>query len=94
MQALNHEANTYLAVMLSSSSPYLSDPSLLATAHSSLTHLGQVGSLRDVQLLSVPKQDWERVQTDVLDSLKSKEGITGVDIQVPQRRAKRGGDEL
>ena len=94
MYALNYEANTYLAVTLSPGSTYFQDPATLAAVHPSISHVGQVGPLQDVQLVSVPKRDWDGVKEEVLQSLMGSGGIGRVDVQVAQQRAKRGGDEL
>jgi len=91
MQALDHTANVYLAVSLSSSSPYLQNPSELSSAHPSVTHVGQVGQMSDVQLFSIPK---DGSQHDILELLNAQEGVTRVDVQDVKRRTKRGGDEL
>ena len=94
MQGLDHDANTYLAITLSPSSPYLRDPSSLAKVHPSAIHVGQVGEMNDVQLISVPKQQWDSAQNDILQYLNGQEGIRGVDIQSVKVRPKRSGDEL
>lgn len=94
MQALDHSANTYLAVTLSPASPYLQDPSSLSKAHPLATHLGQVGEMKDVQLISIPKQKWDSEQEDILGFLKNQAGVSRVDVQAVKERAKRGGDEL
>ncbi|KAH9939425.1 hypothetical protein B0H21DRAFT_698461 [Amylocystis lapponica] len=92
--ALNHDEFVYLAVTVAPSSPFLADPAALA-AHTAVTHLGPVGQMRDVQLLSVPRTTWDRVQGDVLSSLNGLNGVLRVDMQGPPRtRARRGGDEL
>ena len=91
MQSLDHNANTYLAITLSPSLPYLLDPSSLGKVHPSAIHVGQVGEMKDVQLISVPKQQWDSAQKDILNG---QEGIRGVDIQSVKVWPKRGGDEL
>jgi len=53
-----------------------------------------VGELQDVQLFAVPKADWDQVGEDILAVLKAKQGVLGVDVQVPKERVKRGSDEL
>jgi hypothetical protein len=93
-QALDHTANAYLAVSLSPSSPYIQNPSALSSAHPLITHVGQVGEMKDVQLLSIPRQEWDRAQHDILGSLNTHEGITWVDVQIVKQRAKKGADEL
>ena len=94
MQGLDHNANTYLAITLSPSSPYLLDPSSLAKAHPLAIHVGQVGEMKDVQLISVPKQQWDSAQNNILQYLNGQEGIRGVDVQSVKVQPKRGGDEL
>ena len=93
MQALDHTANTYLAVSLSPSSPYLQNPSALSSAHPSVTHVGQVGQMNDIQLISIPRHEWDSAQHDILGSLNAQQGITRVEIQAVKQRTKRS-DEL
>ncbi|KAF9460919.1 hypothetical protein BDZ94DRAFT_1265062 [Collybia nuda] len=92
--SLNHAVNTYLAVTLSPSSPYIASPEALASVHPSIVHVGQVGSMADVHVVSVPKFEWERAQEEVMSALKSAKGVGRVDLQEPVPRIKRGGDEL
>jgi hypothetical protein len=94
MQTLDHIANTYLAVSLSPSSPYLHNPSALSDAHPSVTHVGQVGQMSDVQLFSIPRQEWNHAQQDILGFLNAQQGVIRVDVQAVKQRTKRGGDEL
>jgi len=94
MQGLNYNTNTYLAVTLSPGSQYLQRPASLVERHSSLVHVGNVGQLEDVQLYSVPKAVWQREEEDILEILKELQGVSRVDVQIPQTRSKRGGDEL
>jgi hypothetical protein len=47
-----------------------------------------------VQLFAVPKAGWDQVREDILVALKAKQGVLGVDVQVPKQRVKRGSDEL
>ena len=81
-----------LAVTLQSSSSLLANPAQIATAHDSLTHVGQVGELSDVQLISVPNTEWDNVKGDVLGALMGMEGVVKVEVQKAKQRAKR--DEL
>lgn len=92
--SLNHAVNTYLAVSLSPSSPYIASPDALASVHPAIAHVGQVGSMADVQLVSVPNFEWEKVREDVIGALKSAEGVGRVDLQESVQRVKKGGDEL
>jgi len=91
---LNYDLNTYLAVTLSSTSPFFGKPAQLAMIHPVVAHVGQVGQLEDVQIFSVPKLEWERVSEDVLEKLKTTDGVARVDVQIAEARAKRRGDEL
>jgi len=50
--------------------------------------------MQDVQLLSVPKDEWSRVQGDVMGLLGGLEGVGRVDVQEVRRRYKRDGEEL
>ena len=87
---LDHDTFVYLTVTLAPSSPALADPALLTRAHPSLAHLGAVGELRDVQLLSVPKNAWAAAQGPVLAALHGTAGVQRVDVQgAPRTRAKR-----
>lgn len=92
--SLNYNQNTYLAVTLTSSSPYFSSPSGLAALHPAVAHVGQVGELQDVQLVSVPKETWEQGGDQILAVLKGADGVVYVNVQEPRQRVKRGGDEL
>ncbi|KAF8061548.1 hypothetical protein FPV67DRAFT_1673180 [Lyophyllum atratum] len=91
---LNYDLNTYLAVTLSSASPFFGEPAQLALVHPAVAHVGQVGQLEDVQIFSVPKFEWERVSEDVLKKLKEANGVGRVDVQKAEARTKRGTDEL
>lgn len=90
----DHDANIYLTVTVSSGSPLYHNPEQLVT-QPALTHIGAVGQLRDVQLLSVPREEWNRVQGDVLRKLNSMQGVLRVDVQEPPRmRSKRDTGDL
>lgn len=92
-QSLDHNANVYLSVTLSSGSSLFAAPANLAGAHSQLTHQGPVGALPDVQLYSIPRPNWDNIHEDLLRSIREREGVVRVDIvQAPRQRAKR--DEL
>ncbi|KIY49404.1 hypothetical protein FISHEDRAFT_41468 [Fistulina hepatica ATCC 64428] len=83
--ALNHAANIYLALTLAASLP----PSSVvqhSSIPSSLTHVGQVGELADVQLFSIPKTEWH---DNFIQSLKDVDGVLRVDVQEPRQRSKR-----
>ena len=89
---LDHDLNTYLAVTLSSNSPYYGTPQQLEMVHPAVAHVGQVGSMEDVQLFSVPNLEWERVSKEVIERLSGADGVGRVDVQQLEQRARR--DEL
>ncbi|KAJ6462021.1 hypothetical protein C8R47DRAFT_1158767 [Mycena vitilis] len=91
---LNYAANTYLAVTLPSSSSYLRAPASLGLLHPAVAHVGQVGAMADVQLVSIPKEEWEVSEARRAEILAAFKAVGRVDIQEPKQRAKRGGDEL
>lgn len=91
---MDHSTNVYLAVTVSPTSQLFSQPEHLAT-HPSISHLGPVGQLEDIQLLSVPRASWGRVQGEVLAQLNSLNGVQRVDVQdAPRQRVKRGAEDL
>lgn len=92
--ALNYAVNTYIAVTLPPASSYLQTPASLGLVHPAVAHVGQVGAMPDVQLVSVPKQEWEVSETARGEILAAFKAIGKVDIQEPKQRTKRGGDEL
>lgn len=92
-KAENHDENVYLSVTLSPSSRFFENPESLAV-NPALTHLGSVGALRDVQLLSAPRGSWPRLQGEILASLNSLEGVKHVEIQGPPRQRVKRGDDL
>ncbi|KAJ7777834.1 hypothetical protein DFH07DRAFT_730818 [Mycena maculata] len=91
---LNYAGNTYLAVTLPPASSYLQTPASLGLVHPAVAHVGQVGEMPDVQLVSVPKQEWEVSEAVRAEILAAFEAVGKVDVQKPKQRAKRGGDEL
>ncbi|KAF5387089.1 hypothetical protein D9615_002051 [Tricholomella constricta] len=91
---LNYDLNTYLAVTLSSASPFFREPAQLAAVHPAVAHVGQAGQLEDVQVFSVPKFEWQRVSEDVLEKLSKADGVGRVVVQKVEARSKRVGDEL
>jgi hypothetical protein len=92
MQALDYNTHVYLAVTLSTTSPYIHAPSALENVHPSIAHMGQVGQMQDVQLLRVSKQNWNGMQDEILGSLRQE--VIRVDVQEPRTRVKRGGEGL
>jgi len=85
--SLEHDANAYFAVSISSGSQYSDDPTTLALAHPALSYVGPIGELKDSFLLAAPKQ--ENVDDVILAVLKKTEGIDNVEVQFPKTRAKR-----
>ena len=94
MSALDYNANAYLAVTLSSSSPFVSNPASLASVHRDISVVGQVGQLDDVQLVSIPKASWDSSKETILSALTQADGVVRVEPQVLKQRVKRSGDEL
>ncbi|KAF8644584.1 hypothetical protein AX16_008382 [Volvariella volvacea WC 439] len=94
MHNLDYSSNAYLVVTLSSTSPFFSAPSTLASLHPSLSFVGQVGQLSDVQIVSVPQAHWEQDGNAIVASLRSGEGVVSVNLQQPKHRIRRRGDEL
>ncbi|KAF8343791.1 uncharacterized protein EI90DRAFT_3027121 [Cantharellus anzutake] len=92
--ARDHDASIYLAVYVSRSSDIKRDPSSLSCAHPSVTFVSQVGALEDVQLVSVPKPDWEGNRNEILGQLQTFPGVVRVEVQEAKQRAKRSNDEL
>lgn len=93
MSSLNYDENVYLSVALSPSSPFYEKPSDLASSHPFVNHVGMVGQLKDVQLFSVPKPQWDSSHEDILSFLKGGQGVQRVDVQSLKQRSKRS-DEL
>ncbi|KZP03503.1 hypothetical protein FIBSPDRAFT_123312 [Athelia psychrophila] len=94
MQNLDHATNAYLAVTLSPASAYYHNPSTLSSFHPAVHHIGQLGVLSDVQLLSIPKTEWDLSRNEITSSLRAQVGVLRVDVQEVKQRVKRGGDEL
>ncbi len=89
---MDNDAYTYVAVTLDGDASYINAPHILATIHPSLSHVGQVGALDNVQLLSVAKLDWDDYGEEVLARLREAPGVVRVDVQELKQRSKR--DEL
>lgn len=94
MNLRDYTAHVYLAVYISKLSDLKNNPSFLSSAHPSVTYLGQVGALDDVQLVTVPRADWEGNMNEMLGGLKSLPGVTRVEVQEAKQRAKRSKDEF
>ncbi|TFK46403.1 hypothetical protein OE88DRAFT_916771 [Heliocybe sulcata] len=92
-QNLNHDATTYLTVTLASSISPSSLPSSLnvnAEAAVALDYLGNVGELKDVHLVGVPKEQWETWGSEIVQRLQARPGVTAVQVvAAPSTRRKR-----
>jgi len=79
-----------LVVTFATASPFLSNPSSLASAHPALHHLQYTkpaGELSDSLVFTVPPAN---AGTDeIVETLKSLEGVLRVDKLVPRMRTKR-----
>ncbi|KAJ3486340.1 hypothetical protein NLI96_g4317 [Meripilus lineatus] len=87
----------YLTLTFAQYSPYFMNPSSIGVGIESLNvrHEGQVGEVKDVQLVSVSKSDWAASQTEILTMLSNLAGISRVEIQEPPRqRLWRRSDEF
>ncbi|KAI0085930.1 hypothetical protein BDY19DRAFT_386052 [Irpex rosettiformis] len=92
--AQDYNSYVYLTVTVSPNSSLYQNPTQLAS-HPALTYIGQVGQLRDVQLLSAPRDGWSRVEGDVISSLNGLDGVRRVDVQQsPHTRTKRDISDL
>lgn len=91
---MDFSANAYLTITTAPGSAVANNPSLLAV-HPSVTSLGKVGELTDVQIISVPRNVWVESKDTIVQYLNALDGVRRVEVQDPPRtRAKRGGDEL
>jgi hypothetical protein len=91
---MDHASNAYFAVTFAPSSNYLATPASLASLQPTLSYVGQVGALTDVHLYSAPKNEGDQVAAFLNERRGGSEGIIDIELQIPKRRAKRGGDEL
>jgi len=92
-QDLDHDTTTYLTVTLAPSISSSSLPNYLSfnvETPVTLDHLGNVGALKDVYLVGVPKEQWQTWGPDILQRLQASEGVKVVQVvSAPSRRAKR-----
>lgn len=91
---MDHSANAYVAVFLSQTSPYIRSPASLSSLHPAVKSEGQVGELPDVQLIAVPKSEWDTSKAQIITALQGGDGVTSVEVQQPKMRAKRVNDEF
>ncbi|KZV73000.1 hypothetical protein PENSPDRAFT_683225 [Peniophora sp. CONT] len=54
-----------------------------------LSHVGPVGALPDVQVVSLPRSTWEQDKAAVLEALNRADGVMKVDVQEQKQRKKR-----
>jgi hypothetical protein len=88
MQQLDYDANKYLIVTLSQS-----DPSSLKNVHPAVTDIGQVGQLRNVHRIAIPKRDWDEQQHHILEALRQI-GVSRIDHDELRQRVKRIIDDF
>ncbi|KAF9239111.1 hypothetical protein BU15DRAFT_46975 [Melanogaster broomeanus] len=83
-----------LAVTFAATSPFLSNPSSLASSCPALHNVQYAkpaGALTDVLVFTVPPadNDNEAGKDEVVQTLKGLEGVLRVDVLEPRRRVKR-----
>lgn len=81
-----------LAVTFAAASPFLSNPSSIASSHPVLQHLQYAepaGQLSDVLVFSVPTANDGTQRDEVVQALKSLESVLRVDVLKPRMRKKR-----
>lgn len=86
-QSLDLDSNYYLSVTFSHETSTFTRPSSLANLHLSLKYEGQVGSMADIHLYSIPKSN--RIQEEVVTTLKNVPGVIRVDLVQTTRKRKR-----
>ncbi|CAL1703207.1 unnamed protein product [Somion occarium] len=91
MNAMDFSSNVYLAV---TTAPNLSHNPSSLVVHPTVTYVGKVGELADVQVVSVPKDAWDNVKDDVFRALNALDGVQRIEIQSPPRQRVKRGDEL
>lgn len=81
-----------LAVTFATASPFLSNPSSLASSHPALHHLQYTkpaGELSDVLVFTVPRANDGTQRDEIVQALKSLESVLRVDVLEPRMRTKR-----
>jgi hypothetical protein len=81
MEPLDYDANKYLIVTIS-------DPSALRDVHPAITHVGQVGQLKDLHRLKISNRDWDNERDAILESLREV-GVSRIDHDKLQQRSRR-----
>jgi hypothetical protein len=87
-----HTSPVNLAVTFATASPFLSNPSSLASAHPALHHLQYAkpaGELSDVLVFTVPRAHDGTQRDEIVQALKSVESVHRVDVLEPRTRTKR-----
>ena len=99
--ALDYSSNTYLAITFSPTSPFYAAPATLssdphiASARLPLAYVGNVGSLPDTHLFSLPKTTYENVKDQIFAVFgEMTSDVTAIDVQIPKQRSKRVMEEL
>ena len=88
---LSYNTHKYLSVILAKSSLYFKNPSSLEEQVPGITHLGQLGSLDDVHIFSIPLDQWGDFETaKKVEQLRDIAGVVNVSVQAPTQRQKRG----
>lgn len=81
-----------LAVTFATASPFLSNPSSLASSHPALHYLQYTkpaGELSDVLVFTVPRANDGTQRDEIVQALKSLESVLRVDVLEPRMRTKR-----
>jgi hypothetical protein len=87
---LSYDTHKYLSIILTKSSLYFKNPSSLAQAVPGITHIGQLGALDDVQIYSIPLDQWSEFEAaKKMEHLRDIAGVINVSVQVPTQRQKR-----
>ena len=88
---LSYNTHKYLSIILAKSSLYFKNPSSLEEQVPGITHLGQLGSLDDVHIFSIPLDQWGDFETaKKVEQLRDIAGVVNVSVQAPTQRQKRG----
>jgi len=86
-QILELDSKYYLSVSFSHETLAFTRPSSLANLHPLLKYEGPVGSMADIHLYSIPKSN--KIQEEVVPSLKAVAGVIRVDLVQMTRKRKR-----
>ncbi|VDB83771.1 unnamed protein product [Peniophora sp. CBMAI 1063] len=86
---MDYTNNAVLTVVLHPTSPYQANPASLSSIFPGLSHVGPVGALPDVQVVSLPRSAWDQDKAAVLEALSRADGVMKVDVQEQKQRKKR-----